>query len=326
MTRPISFYPISFEKKIIPKIWGGKKIENFFSLESLEKNIGESWEVSVIREFVSVVNNGFFKNKKLDALIEKYPIEILGEKVYTKYGIKFPLLIKFIDVSKPLSIQVHPNDEIAKVRHNSFGKNETWFIIETEKNANLSIGFNKKIDKKTFSKNLKNKTIEQLLNSFDVKPKDAFYIPAGTIHALNGKMLLLEVQQSSDITYRIYDYDRLDPKTGRKRKLHKELAVSSINFSKNKNEKIKYDSIRNELNPVIENDFFKIYYLKTNGKETKKIFMNKSFWVFVCLEGLFSIHWENKEQPFKKGGTFLIPSVLNFVNIRGRGEIIAITT
>ena len=139
-------------------------------------------------------------------------------------------------------------------------------------------------------------------------------------------MLLLEVQQSSDITYRIYDYDRLDPKTGRKRKLHKELAVSSINFSKNKNEKIKYDSIRNELNPVIENDFFKIYYLKTNGKETKKIFMNKSFWVFVCLEGLFSIHWENKEQPFKKGGTFLIPSVLNFVNIRGRGEIIAITT
>ena len=326
MIRPISFYPISFKKKIIPKIWGGEKIKNFFSLKSLEKNIGESWEVSVIEEFVSVVKNGIFKNKKLDELIEKYPVEILGEKVYTKYGINFPLLIKFIDVNKPLSIQVHPNDEIAKARHNSFGKNETWFIIETEKNASLSVGFNKKIDKKTFSKNLKDKTIGRLLNSFVVEPKDVFYVPAGTIHALNGKMLLLEVQQSSDITYRIYDYDRLDPKTGRKRKLHKELAVSSINFSNNINEKIKYNSIRNELNSVIENKFFKIYYLKTNSREIQKIFMNKSFWIFVCLEGLFYIQWENKKQSFKKGETFFIPSILNHVNISGYGEMIAITT
>ena len=148
MTRPFAFYPISFKKKIIPKIWGGKKIENFFSLECLEKNIGESWEVSVIKEFVSVVNNGIFKNKKLDALIEKYPIEILGEKVYTKYGINFPLLIKFIDVSKPLSIQVHPDDEIAEARHNSFGKNETWFIIETKKMQIFQLVLTKKLIKK----------------------------------------------------------------------------------------------------------------------------------------------------------------------------------
>ena len=326
MTKSSFFYPMSFKKKIIPKLWGGKKIKKFFSLESLEENIGESWEVSVIKGFESIVSNGYLKNKKLDALIKKYPIEILGEKVYTKYGINFPLLIKFIDVSKPLSIQVHPNDEIAKVRHNSYGKNEMWFIIETEKNAKLSLGFTKKIDKKIFSKNLKNKTIGQVLNSFDVKPKDVFYVPAGTIHALNGELLLLEVQQSSDITYRIYDYDRLDPKTGRKRKLHKELAVSSINFSKNKNEKVNYDSINNKLNPIIENNFFKIYYLKNNGKEIQNIFMNKSFWIFVCLEGLFSIHWENKKQLFKKGKTLLIPSVLNLVHIKGHGEIIAITT
>ena len=218
---------MSFKKNLIPKIWGGEKLENFFSFKSFGKNHGESWEISVIKDFESVVNNGAFKNKKLDKLIEKYPIEILGSSVYNKYGLSFPLLIKFIDVNQPLSIQVHPNNEKARVRHNSFGKSEMWFIIETEKNANLSLGFNKKIDKNIFNENLKNKTVHKILNSFEVEPKDAFYVPAGTIHALNGKMLLLEVQQSSDITYRIYDYERLDPKTGKKRILKMRFKLLS---------------------------------------------------------------------------------------------------
>ena len=249
-----------FEKKYIPKIWGGKKFKTFFSSGILDKNLGESWEISVIKGFESVVNNGAFKNKKLDKLIEKYPTEILGKGVYNKYGLNFPLLVKFIDVDKPLSIQVHPNDKRAKIRHNSFGKSEMWFIIETEENANISLGFNKKIDKKTFYENLKNKTLDKIMNSYKVKPKDAFYVPAGTIHALNGKMLLLEIQQSSNITYRIYDYERLDPKTGKKRKLDKKLAISSINFSKNKYQKINYNFNQNELNPIIENNFFKFKF------------------------------------------------------------------
>ena len=286
---------MSFKKKLIPKIWGGKNLEYFFSYENLKKNYGESWEISVIKGFESVVKKGVFKNTRLDRLIEKYPVEILGGKVYDKYGLNFPILIKFIDVNKPLSIQVHPDDKTANLRHNSSGKSEMWFIIETEKNAKLSLGFNEKIDKKIFSENLKDKTIDKVLNSFKVNPKDAFYVPAGTVHALKGKMLLLEVQQSSDITYRIYDYDRLDPKTGKKRKLHEKSAITSINFSDKKNEKIKYNSNVNKLNPIVENNFFKVYYLKVNGKEIRKIFMHGSFWILVCLEGLLSVHHENKK-------------------------------
>ena len=316
---------MSFKKKLIPKIWGGEKLEKFFSCKSFEKNYGESWEISVIKDFESVVNNGAFKNKKLNKLIEKYPSEILGSSVHKKYGLNFPLLIKFIDVNQPLSIQVHPNNKKARVRHNSFGKNEMWFIIETEKNANLSLGFNKKIDKNIFKKNLKNKTVDKILNSFKVEPKDAFYVPAGTIHALNGKMLLLEVQQSSDITYRIYDYERLDPKTGKKRKLHIKSAISSINFSENNYEKINYDVSENKLNPIIENIFFKIYFLKIKGEEIQKIFMNSSFWILVCLEGSLYVNYKNEKYSLEKGGTFLIPAVVNIINIEGCGEIIGIT-
>ena len=316
---------MSFKKNLIPKIWGGEKLENFFSFKSFGKNHGESWEISVIKDFESVVNNGAFKNKKLNKLIEKYPIEILGSSVYKKYGLNFPLLIKFIDVNQPLSIQVHPNNEKARVRHNSFGKSEMWFIIETEKNANLSLGFNKKIDKNIFKENLKNKTIDKILNSFIVEPKDAFYVPAGTIHALNGKMLILEIQQSSDITYRIYDYERLDPKTGKKRKLHIESAISSINFSENKYEKIKCDINENKLNPIIENNFFKIYFLKIKGEETQKIFMNSSFWILVCIEGYLTVNYKNEKYSFEKGVTYLIPAMLNIINIEGCGEIIGIT-
>ncbi|MDC3051214.1 class I mannose-6-phosphate isomerase [Bacteroidota bacterium] len=325
MTKSVPFYPLSFKKKLIPKIWGGKKLENLFSYKSFEKNYGESWEVSVIKGFESVVNKGVFKNKKLDKLIEKYPIEILGAGVYNKYGLKFPLLIKFIDVNKPLSIQVHPNDEKARIRHNSYGKSEMWFIIETEKNANLSLGFNKKIDKNIFKENLNKKTIDTILNSFKVEPKDAFYVPAGTVHSLNGKMLLLEVQQSSDITYRIYDYERLDSITGKKRELHIKSAISSINFSENKNEKIKYQSHENKLNPIIENTFFKSYYLKINGRESQEIFMDSSFWILVCLEGSVTINYKTKKYLFKKGETFLIPAILKTINIRGCAEIIGVT-
>ena len=316
---------MSFKKKLIPKIWGGKNLEDFFSYENLKKNYGESWEISVIKGFESVVKKGVFKNTRLDRLIEKYPVEILGGKVYDKYGLNFPILIKFIDVNKPLSIQVHPDDKTAKLRHNSSGKSEMWFIIETEKNANLSLGFNKKIDKNIFNENLKNKTVHKILNSFEVEPKDAFYVPAGTIHALNGKMLLLEVQQSSDITYRIYDYERLDPKTGKKRKLHIKSAISSINFSENKYEKINYDVNENKLNPIIENNFFKIYFLKIKGEEIQKIFMNSSFWILVCLEGSLTVNYKNEKYSFEKGVTFLIPAVVNIINIKGCGEIIAIT-
>jgi len=311
---------------MISKIWGGKKLEDFFSGKSGKTNYGESWEVSVIKGFESTINNGSFKNKKLDKLIEKYPIEILGKKVYDKYGLNFPLLIKFIDVNRPLSIQVHPDDKLAKMRHNSFGKNEMWFLIETEKNAELLLGFNQEVDEKLFFENLKNKSVDKILNSYKVEPKDVFYVPAGTVHALNGRMLLLEVQQSSNITYRIFDYDRLDSKTGEKRELHEKLAVSSINFLEIKNNRIKYNSTVNKLNEIIENNFFKIYYLKLNGKETQNILINNSFWILVCVEGLLSINYKNKKHSFKKGKTLLIPAIINSINIKGSGEIIGITT
>ncbi|MGY0408297.1 MAG: type I phosphomannose isomerase catalytic subunit, partial [Polaribacter sp.] len=204
----MKLYPIKFQPILKEKIWGGEKLITKFKKQSNKTTIGESWEISNVEKDVSIVANGSLKGSSLKELITKFKGDFLGEKIYQQFGTNFPVLIKFIDAKTPLSIQVHPNNELAKERHNSFGKNEMWYVMDVDKDAELIVGFNKDVTKTEYINALKNGKILEILNSEKIKTGDTFYIPTGRVHAIGAGVVLAEIQQTSDITYRIYDYKR----------------------------------------------------------------------------------------------------------------------
>ncbi|MBN4082894.1 class I mannose-6-phosphate isomerase, partial [bacterium AH-315-A23] len=226
-------YPIKFEPILKDKIWGGEKLKTLFNKKSTRKDIGESWEVSDVNGNVSVVTNGDLKGKTLQEILRLYKDQLVGENVYKNFGDNFPLLIKFIDAKEALSIQVHPNDDLAKERHNSFGKTEMWYVMQAEDEGDLIVGFNKDSSKEEYVEHLENKKLLEILNQEKVKKGDVYFIPTGRIHAIGAGVLLAEIQQTSDITYRVYDWDRLDDE-GNSRELHTELALDAIDYSSEK--------------------------------------------------------------------------------------------
>ncbi len=224
-------YPLKFKPIGVPKIWGGHRLCNLLNKGFSGERIGESWEIADLGDRISTVANGSLKGKTIRALIATYGADLIGKKAYEEGSGRFPLLIKFIDAESPLSIQVHPDDVLAKARHQSPGKTEMWYVIHAEPNSELTVGFSHAIDEQTYLKNLKNKTLARILQKVKARRGDWFYLPAGRVHAIGAGILLAEIQQNSDITYRIYDYDRKDPKTGKKRALHTDLALDAIDFS-----------------------------------------------------------------------------------------------
>ena len=241
-------YPIKFEPILKEKIWGGKKLSKILHKKSDKNNIGESWEISNVGNDISIVSNGILKGKTLQELIMTYKGELVGEKVYQQFGDKFPLLIKYIDAKEPLSIQLHPNDELAKQRHNSFGKTEMWYVMQADKNASLIVGFKKEVSKEEYIKHLKNKTLTDILNFEKVVNGDVYFIPTGRVHAIGAGVLLAEIQQTSDITYRIYDWDRQDD-LGNYRDLHTENALNALDFSIKK----KYNTVYSKQMNIVSN-------------------------------------------------------------------------
>ena len=199
---------IKFEPILKDKIWGGKKLIELLGKNSNRKDVGESWEISDVEEDTSVVSNGALKGKNLKELIKEYKSDFVGEKIYKGFGDKFPLLIKFIDAKEALSIQLHPNDYLAKKRHNSFGKTEMWYVMQADEKANLIVGFQKEVTSTEYLKHLENKSLLDILNVDEVNKGDVYFIPTGRIHAIGAGVMLAEIQQTSDITYRIYDWDR----------------------------------------------------------------------------------------------------------------------
>ena len=224
-----SLYPLLFEPNLHSVVWGGKRICPYKGIPEKDEPIGESWEISAIPSSTSIISNGNYKGKKLTDIIEQMPAEILGNAVAEKYGNKMPLLVKFIDAEKDLSIQVHPNDEMAQRIHNKFGKTEMWYVIDAKPGSYLYAGFKDNITKEEYKKRIADGTITDVIAKHFVKPGDVFYLPAGRIHAICGGILLAEVQQSSDVTYRIFDYNR-PGMDGKPRELHTELAADALNF------------------------------------------------------------------------------------------------
>jgi len=304
-------YPIKFEPILKEKIWGGTKLKSYLNKLSDKENIGESWEISDVKNNISIISNGVYKGLNLKELVKKYKGDLIGQKIFRKFGTDFPLLIKFIDAKEALSIQLHPDDALAKKRHNSFGKTEMWYVMQADADANLILGFKEDCDEKTYLKYLNAHKLIDLLNFEKVKTGDVFFIPTGRIHAIGAGVLLAEIQQTSDITYRIYDWDRVDAQ-GKGRELHTELALMAIDYKAKKNYKTKYSSILNKTNAVVKCPYFTTNVIALNGEITKDYNHLDSFVIYMCTEGNILIEYtDNQIESLKKGESILIPSCLN---------------
>lgn len=299
-------YPLKFHPILKKKIWGGEKLA--YKSNEHEESIGESWEISAVEDNVSVVSNGILADNDLQELIEVYMGDLVGDHVYEKFGIEFPLLIKYIDANDDLSIQVHPDDETAKERHNAYGKTEMWYMVDAEKDASLVLGFNQEIDKTTYLQALRQNKLMDLLNVQKVKKGESFFIPAGLIHAIGKGCFIAEIQQTSDITYRIYDYNRKDD-NGNTRELHTDLATDVIDYSYHPQHKVNYTLQNNQSVQLVKCPYFTTNLLVFDRDIEKEYVRLDSFVIYMCLLGKFTITTgECDPVVVSKGETVLVPA------------------
>lgn len=311
----MELYPVKFTPLYKYRLWGGEKLKTQLNKDYDENNIGESWEISDVKGDETKVANGPLAGKTLKELIQEYKGDFVGSSVYKTFGEDFPLLIKFIDAKTPLSIQVHPSNELAKERHNSFGKNEMWYVMGADKDAELIVGFEKEIDKAEYQKHLEDDTILEVMHHETVKKGDTFYIPTGRIHAIGAGVLLAEIQQTSDVTYRIYDYKRVDAVTGKERELHNDLALDAIDFTYHSNFKTDYKTETNTSNKLVHSPYFKTNFIKVDGTLEKDYSSLDSFVIYMCVDGALELQNGGKSYSLKMGETILLPAFLNDVKI-----------
>lgn len=307
-------YPFKFEPILKNKIWGGSKLKNLFGKKSASSNLGESWELSGQPTDASIVTNGFLAGNNLNELIEVYMDELLGHEVYSAFGNNFPLLFKFIDANQDLSIQVHPNDELAAKRHGGFGKTEMWYVVDAHKQAELIIGFKNDCTKEAYVQAIADGTVEALLQRIPVSKGDVFFIPAGLIHAIGKGVVVAEIQQNSDLTYRLYDYKRVDD-TGQERELHTELAVDAIHFNASPNPKTNYKTKLNDIAKLIKCSYFTTNLLEFDSVSIRNYGQIDSFVVYMCIEGNFVIKTNDTKLIVYKGDTVLVPACINEVEL-----------
>ncbi|MFO8087720.1 MAG: type I phosphomannose isomerase catalytic subunit [Bacteroidales bacterium] len=309
-------YPLKFKPVYIEKIWGGNKLKNKLNMpDAPSLQGGEAWVLSGVPGNESVVLNGNLKGNTLNELVEIFMGDLVGDKLFYEYGEVFPVLIKFIDANDWLSIQVHPDDKLAEKRHQSFGKTEMWYILEAEKQSQLISGFNQDIDEAEYIQRVKEGSLREVLNFVDVRDGDVFYIPAGRVHALGPGILLAEIQQTSDITYRIYDWDRLDA-SGLPRELHAEQAIKAIDFSPVQEAKTSYTIKENQTNKLISSEKFTTNMLELKQPIRKDYAEVDSFVAYVCLDGHMKIQAKDSDAVVvNQGETVLIPNQLNAMEI-----------
>jgi mannose-6-phosphate isomerase len=309
-------YPLKFKPIFKDKIWGGSKIQTVFGMDySPLPNCGEAWLLSGYGEEISKVTNGFLAENKLDELIEVYMEDLVGEAVYEKYGERFPLLIKLLNSDDWLSIQVHPDDKLAESRHNDLGKTEMWYIADAEPGAELISGFNCEMSNELYLSNLDGGTLKEILNYEKVKKGDVFYIPAGRVHALGPGLMLFEIQQTSDLTYRIYDFDRVDDK-GNSRQLHTELALDALDFTKHNSYRTEYKPELNKTVPVVESKYFNTSLIHFGIPVVKDYSNLDSFVILQCAEGNCVIEYNGGTETLKAGEVILIPAIMEKITIR----------
>ena len=321
-------YPLTFETIFKDKIWGGQKIKTILGKDfSPLPNCGETWEVSDVDGNLSVVKEGGLQGKSLHELVEQYKGELVGDHVYEKYGNRFPLLVKFIDANDDLSIQVHPDDKLAAERKSGFGKTEMWYIMQADEGAKLNSGFNREVTKDEYVKAVADNTIQDLLNIETAQPGDVFFLPAGRVHYIGKGLLLAEIQQTSDTTYRIYDFDRVDATTGQKRELHTELAVDAINYQHYDDYKTPYEKKLNESVNAVTSDYFVTNVLNFNEEVEHDYTHIDSFVILICVAGALTIEVPGGYSvPLKMGQCALIPASVDNVTLVPDGDMTVLET
>lgn len=314
-------YPLQFEPIFKERIWGGEKLKTILNKPITSNITGESWELSGVEGDVSVVSNGSLKGKLLTEIVAEFPDEILGTSVHKRFGNEFPLLFKYLDAREDLSIQVHPNDELAKKRHNSFGKTEMWYVMQADENTKIIVGFKHNASPADYMENLMNKTLPTILNTEVAKVGDVFFLETGTVHAIGAGLLIAEIQQTSDITYRIYDFDRKDAK-GNLRELHIDLALDAINYDETDTRK-RYTKFQNQSNLIVDCPYFTTSFIPLDGQ----LPISKdgsSFTVFMCTQGSFQINANGKIYNYGRGDTILIPASMSDFELIGNATVLEI--
>ncbi len=319
-------YPLKFFPILKSTIWGGNEICKFKAIEPVQEGIGESWEVSHVKNNVSEVCNGELRGKTLEDLINQYGAELLGKKVSTRFGDKFPLLIKFIDACDDLSIQVHPDDELAKQRHNSFGKTEMWYVISAKEGAGLYSGFSKTITPDEYVKTVEDNTFMETLQQHLVTAGDVFFLPAGRVHAIGAGTFIAEIQQTSDITYRIYDYNRRDA-LGNSRELHTELAKDAIDYNLYPDYKTNYEKKEDAPVELASCKYFETNLLSIHNEMKRDNLSKDSFIIYICMDGKAEITDMNGASvTINQGETALIPASVANVTIIPSGSAMIMET
>ncbi|MCA6073263.1 type I phosphomannose isomerase catalytic subunit [Fulvivirga sedimenti] len=310
----IPLYPLRFNPIFKEKIWGGRKLHDILHKKCGDiGKCGESWEISTVDNNISVVAEGPLKGKRLDHLIHEYRSALLGKKVYARYKDEFPLLIKFLDAQDDLSIQVHPDNQLAWERHQQMGKTEMWYIIQSDPGSTLITGFNQPLDKEKFQSMLETGRIEEILNRETAEPGDVFFIPAGRIHTIGKGILLAEIQQTSDVTYRIYDFDRTDD-MGNKRELHVEQSLEALDFMLYDQYKTRYVNLRNEENTIVDSEYFTTAKLWLDQPIHLGI-NRQTFRILIILRGSLKLDWQDDHMSASMGDVILIPASMKEIKL-----------
>ncbi len=317
----MEFYPLQFTPIFKERIWGGTQLKTVLNKPIDAEKTGESWEISSVSDNVSIVSNGIYKGKSLNELLAEFPKQVLGTRVFEQFGNQFPLLFKFIDAQQDLSIQLHPNDELAKKRHNSFGKTEMWYVMQAEQGSRMIVGFKEKSSPEEYLENLNNKTLLTILDTQTVKEGDVFFLETGTIHAIGAGIVVAEIQQTSDITYRVYDFDRVDA-DGIPRELHVDLALDAINYDVVA-AKRSYSKVQNNANEIVDCPYFTTNYIAITDRVA--LTSNPStFKVLMGVSGDFELVMDNVTYTYSKGDTLLIPAGAPNFELKGKASVLEI--
>lgn len=321
----MQLYPLKFDAILKSTIWGGEKIASLKGIPSTSDRIGESWEVADVKNDKSTVRNGALSGQTLSQLLTEYKETLVGKSVYERFADNFPLLIKYIDAHDNLSIQVHPDDETAKARHNSLGKTEMWYVVDAEPGAELIMGFEGERTREEYLAKVADGTLDSILHKVPVEKGDAFFIPSGTVHAIGKGIVIAEIQESSDITYRIFDYNRKD-KDGNCRQLHTELALGVVDFNAFNLSKTPYTVNVGGVTPVVECPYFTTGVIELQGSSLSRDYTETdSFVIYMCLEGDVTIKCADADSlGMVKGETVLLPAVIKEVCMEGKGRLLEI--
>lgn len=303
--------PLLFEPNLHPVVWGGHQLQPYKGLPQTDDPIGESWEVSAVPSSISIVSNGGWQGMDLVSVINEAPSEILGHSVNAKYHGQLPLLVKFIDARRDLSIQVHPNDEMAQREHGKMGKSEMWYIIRADEGSYLYAGFNREITPREYEQRIADGTITEVLARHNVRPGDVFYLPAGRVHAICGGIMLAEVQQSSDVTYRIFDYNR-PGMDGKPRELHTELAAKALDFHVERSYRTEYVDMGNRAVQIIDSPYFDVRVMEVTAPFHRNLMKYDSFVISMCIEGdcVIRVRATGDTVTLRSGHSTLIPAAI----------------